>query len=206
MRRQSGFVHSAVMDLVFLFVLILLLLGLWKLLSTVVESDFALGAFLLWLMGAALMYWFSREDVRVLRVPLGFLLFSAGAAVLAPLSWWSESKLAVIAAAAVLVNAAFVAGNRGSRKLRQRLGSGSEPPFYLDQSINLLDDLFRWLGVSILAWFAVGLLPLLLVFVVPIEWIPWAAMVWGFGATAYFFLAVRKSRVRFLRLPLGLWA
>jgi len=205
-RKQRGFVGAGLMDLAFLLILILIGIGLWTWLSTIVTGDLALAAALIWLMAAGAAYGYSREQTLVLRLPLGFLLFLGIAVVLAPLSCWSGSKIAVAVAGSLAALAARYPGTYWSARLKQNKTARGAPPFYLDQSINLLDDLFRWLGVSIVAWFAVGVLPLLLVFVFPVEWIPGVAMVWGFAATAYYLYAVRKSHVRFLKLPLGLWA
>ena len=123
--------------------------------------------------------------------------------MLAPLSWWSQAKIAVAAEAAVLAVGAKYLGRLWSARLKARIAAGA--PWYLDQSINIVNDLFLWPAVSIVAWFLVGVLPLMLVFVLPAEWIPWAAMVWGFAATAWYLFKFRKSRLRFLKMPIGLW-
>ncbi len=200
---QRGFVHSRVMDLVFLFVLILLGIGAWQWLSTIVSGDFMLAWFMVWLMATAAAWWWTREQPLVLRIPAGFLSFLVLAVLFAPLSWWSGSKIAVAAEAVVLAVGAKYLGRLWSARLEARIEAGA--PWYLDQSANIVNDLFLWAGVSIVAWFAVGVLPLLLVFVFPVEWIPWGAMVWGFAATAWYLFKFRKSRVRLLKLPIGLW-
>lgn len=201
---QRGFVHSRVLDLVFLFVLILLGIGASQWLSTLVSGDFMLAWFMVWLMATAAAWWWTREQPLVLRIPAGFLLFLGLGLVFAPLSWWSGSKIAVAAEAPVLAVGVKYLGRRWSARLEARIEAG--PPWYLDQSANIVNDLFLWVGVCIAAWFAVGVLPLLLVLFVPVEWIPWGAMAWGFVATAWYLFKFRKSRLRFLKLPIGLWA
>lgn len=200
---QRGFVHSRVLDLVFLFVLILVGIGVWQWLSTLVSGDFMLAWFMVWLMATAAAWWWTREQPLVLRIPAGFLLFLVLGLMLAPLSWWSGSKIAVAAEAAVLAVGVKYLGALWSARLNSRIAVGML--WYLDQSINLIEDLFRWCGYSILAWFVAGVLPLMLVFVLSVEWMPWGALVWAFGATTWFLIGMRKSRVRFLKIPLGLW-
>lgn len=202
-RTQRGFVGAGVMDLAFLFILVLIGIGVWQWLSTLVSGDFMLAWFMVWLMATAAAWWWTREQPLVLRIPAGFLLFFGLGAVLAPLSWWSGSKIAVAAEAAVLAVGAKYLGRLWFARLKQKIETGA--PWYLDQSINLINDLALWAGVSIVAWFAVGVLPLLLVLFVPVEWIPWWAVVWAFAATAWYLIKFRKSRVRFLKIPLGLW-
>lgn len=200
---QRGFVHSRVMDLVFLFVLILLGIGAWQWLSTIVSGDFMLAWSMVWLMATAAAWWWTREQPVVLRIPAGFLLFLALAVLFAPLSWWSSSKIAVASEAAVLAMGVKYLGRLWSARLKARIETVA--PWYLDQSINLINDLFLWVGVSLVAWFVVGVLPLLLVVILPVEWIPWGAMIWGFAATAWYLFKFRKNRLQFLKLPLGLW-
>ena len=201
--NQRGFVHSRLMDLIFLFVLILLGIGAWNLLATLVTADFALAFFLTWLMAAATAWWWTHEQALVLRIPAGFLLFLCAGSVLFPLSWWSVSKLAVVAEAAVLAVGARYLGALWSERLAVRIKQ--TPSWYLDQSINLIDDLARWVGISAVAWFVVGVLPLLLVVMLPLDWVPWGALVWAFACMAWYVFKFRPSRVRMLKIPLGLW-
>lgn len=201
---QRGFVGAGMMDLAFLFVLILIGIGVWQWLSTIVSGDFMLAFFMVWLMATAAAWWWTREQTLALRIPAGFLLFILLGLMAVPLSWWSGAKFVVTAEAVVLAVSARYLGNLWSARLKRTLGEGFAP-WYLDQSINLINDLFLWAGLSIVAWFLVGVLPLMLVFVLPVEWIPWAAMLWGFGLTAYYLVWVRKSRVSVLGVPLGLW-
>lgn len=200
---QRGFVRSGILDLAFLFILILIGIGVWEWLSTLISGDFMLAWFMMWLMAAAAAWWWTRGEPLVLRIPTGFLLFIVLGAVLLPLSWWSGNKLAVATEAVVLAVGVKYLGARWAAWLKPRLSEGA--PWYLDQSINLIDDLFRWVGYSILAWFVAGVLPLMLVFVLSVEWMPWGALVWAFGATTWFLIGLRRSRVRPLKLPLGLW-
>jgi len=202
-RAQRGFVHSRVLDLVFLFVLILLGIGVWQWLSTIVSGDFMLAWFMVWLMAAGAAWWWTREQPLVLRIPAGFLAFIGLGVVLLPLSWWSGSKLAAAAEAVVLAVGVKYLGALWAARLKPRIEAGA--PWYLDQSIALIDDIFRWLGVCVVAWFAVGVLPLMLVSVLPMEWVHWGALVWAFAATAVYLSKYRKSRVRFFKVPLGLW-
>ena len=160
--------------------------------------------FMVWLMAAAAAWWWTRGEPLVLRIPAGFLAFIGLGAVLLPLSWWSGSKLVMTAEAAVLAAGVKYLGALWTARLKPRLSAGV--PWYLDQSVNLIDDLFRWLGVSILAWFAVGVLPLLLVLFVPVDWVPWGALAWSLVAMAWYLLKIRKSQVLLLKIPLGLWA
>jgi hypothetical protein len=191
------------MDLAFLFLMILLAWGVWTGLSTLISGDFALTLFMGWLIALAGAGWFSRDQVLVLRTPVGLLVFLGLALLLAPLSAWSGSKLAVGAEAAVAAVGAWYAGERGSRRLAPLVSAGAS--WYLDQSINGVEDLFRWLGACVVAWFAVGVLPLLLVFIMPLQWVPWVAMVWAFALLTWYLYKVRPSRVRILKIPLGLW-
>ena len=202
--RQQGFVHSRVMDLVFLFVLILIGIGVWNWLSTIVSGDFTLAFFMVWLMASAVGWWWTREQPLVLRIPAGTLLFLLGALVLAPLSWWSADKIVLTAEAAVLAVGARYFGTLWSQRIAVRLKAGV--PWYLDQSINLINDLARWVATSALAWFVVGVVPLLFVLVLPVEWIAWAALVWSFACMNWYCYKFRPSRVRVLKVPLGLWA
>ncbi|HLW74912.1 MAG TPA: hypothetical protein VKT74_07585 [Gammaproteobacteria bacterium] len=203
--KQRGFVHSRVLDLLFLFVLILMGLGAFWWLSNIFSGDFPLAFFMIWLMAAAAGWWFSHEQRLLLRVPVGFLVFLGIGAVLAPLSEWSGSKIAVAVAAGLTAFPAKFIGNWWSQRLEPNVMPGIPTPWYLDQSINLFDDLFRWIGLSILAWFAVGVLPLILVMFIPVERVPWGALVWSFAATAFYLYKYRKSRLRFLKVPLGLY-
>jgi drug/metabolite transporter (DMT)-like permease len=200
---QRGFVHSRVMDLVFLFVLILLGIGVWNGLSTIVSGDFALAFFLVWLMAAALGWWWTREQPLVLRIPAGTLVFIGGALLLVPLSWWTQSKIVVTAEAAVLAVSARYLGTLWARYIAQKLEAAK--PWYLDQSINLIDDLARWIGFSVLAWFLAVVPPMLLVMFMPAEWVPWGALVWSFAATTFYLYKYRKGSPRFLKVPLGLY-
>jgi len=201
---QRGFVHSRLLDLAFLFVLILLGIGAWQWLSTVVAGDFMLAWFMVWLMATAIAWWWTREQILVLRLPIGFLLYLVLGLLLVPLSWWSGSKLVAASEAVVLTVGARYFGALGSAKLKTRIEQGNAP-WWLDQSIDLIADLARWIAVCIVAWFTVSLLPMVFVFVLPLEWIAWAAMVWGFGLAAWYLYKVRKSRVRLFKVPLGLW-
>jgi len=200
---QRGFVRSGVLDLAFLFILILVGIGVWQWLSTIVSGDFMLAWCMVWLMATAAAWWWTREQALVLRIPAGFLLFLALVALFAALSWWSGSKLAVAAEAAVLTVGVKYLGKLWSARLKARIAAGV--PWYLDQSANIVNDLFLWAAVSIVAWFLVGVPSLMLVFILPLDWIPWVAMVWGFTAMAWYLFKYRKSRVRFLKMPLGLW-
>ena len=38
-----------------------------------------------------------------------------------------------------------------------------------------------------------------------VEWVPWGALLWSFAATAFYLIKYCKSRVRFFKVPLGLW-
>lgn len=200
---QRGFVRSSVMDLAFLFLLILFGLMAWQFFSTVATGDFTLVFFMVWLVASALGWWWSRKQLLVLRVQVGFLVYLAGAAVLMPLSWWSGNKVVLAFAAASAATLPGYVGGWLSRILQPRLQAVS--PWYLDQRIDLVADLFRWLAVCIAGWFAVGILPLLLVFVMPPEWVPWVALLWGLAASSGYLYKLRPSRVRFLNIPLGLW-
>lgn len=194
------------MDLVFLFVLILMGMGAFWWLSNIFGGDFPLAFFMIWLMAAAAGWWFSHEQRLVLRVPVGFIVFLGIGAVLAPLSEWSGSKIAVAVAAGLAAFPAKFIGNWWSQRIEPRVMPGIPVPWYLDQSINLMDDLFRWTGLSILAWFLAVVPPMLLIMFMPVEWVPWGALVWSFAATAFYLYKYRKSRVRFLKVPLGLYA
>jgi len=201
---QRGFVHSRLLDLVFLFVLILLGIGLWQWLSTLITGDFMLAWFLVWLVATAIAWWWTREQVLVFRLPTGFLLYLALGLVIGPLSWWSGSKLVVIAESAVLAVGARYLGALGSARLKKRLETSI--PWYLDQSIDLIADLARWIGICILAWFAVGVLPLLLVAIMNPEFVPWAALVWSFVAVSFYIYKYRPARWKLFNIPLGLYA
>lgn len=202
---QSGFVHSRVLDLVFLFVLILLGLGAFWWLSNIFSGDFPLAFFMIWLMAAAAGWWFSHEQRLVLRVPVGFLVFLGLGLVLAPLSAWSGSKIAVAVAAGLTAFPAKFIGAWWSQRLEPKVMPGVPTPWYLDQSISLFDDLFRWIGLCILAWFLAVVPPMLLIMFIPVEWVPWGALVWSFAATAFYLYKYRMSRLRFLKVPLGLY-
>jgi len=202
-KLQRGFVHSRVMDLVFLFVLILLGIGVWDWLSAIVSGDFGLAFFLVWLMAAALGWWWTHEQALVLRIPAGTLVFLGGALLLAPLSWWSGSKLVVATAAAVLAFSARYFGALWSARIARTLETGK--PWYLDQSIDLTGDLARWVGFSVLAWFLAVVPPMLLVVFIPVEWVPWGALAWSFAATAFYLYKYRTGSPRLLKLPLGLY-
>jgi hypothetical protein len=191
------------MDLVFLFVLILLGIGAWKLVENLIGGEFALAFFLLWLMATAAAWWWTRHQPLLLRVPVGFLLYLGLAAMLLPLSWWSQSRLAVAAEAAVTVVLVRYVGAWLTRLIEPKVRVA--PSWYLDQRINLVEDLARWVFVAGIAWFVVGVLPLLLVFLLPVEWITWAALAWACVALAWYLYKFRPSRMRVLKLPLGLW-
>lgn len=205
-RRQRGFVHSRIMDLVFLFVLILIGIGAWNWLSTLVNGDFTLAFFMLWLMAAGTAWWWSREHKRVLRIPAGLVVFLVLGAVLLPLSWWSGSKLVVAVEAAVLAALVHYFGGKWSQRLATRLAPGSASPWWLDQSVNLVDDLARCVAYSALAFFLVVVPSMLLIFFMPLEEVHWGALALSFAATAWYLIKVRKTRGLFLRVPLGLWA
>ena len=116
------------------------------------------------MMATGAAWWWTRSQTMVLRVPAGFLLFLTAGLVLGPLSWWSGNKLVVAAEAAVLAVGAKYLGALWSGRLQQRLAA-APALWYLDQSINLIEDIFRWLAACIITWFAVGILPL--VFMLP---------------------------------------
>ncbi|HEV2213216.1 MAG TPA: hypothetical protein VGS99_07695, partial [Gammaproteobacteria bacterium] len=149
----------------------------------------------------AVVYWQTREQILILRTPAGFLLATLQALVLVPLSWWFSSRWLMAGSAVAMILVARYAGAAWSRRLAAR-----EPkPRYLEQSINLVEDLGRWIGVSMLAWFVAGVAPLVATALVPDYAAPWAAVIWGLAVTAVYLLSVRKSRARLLRLPLALW-
>jgi hypothetical protein len=191
------------MDLAFLFLMILLAWAVWAGISNLISGDFALTLFMGWFIALASAGWLSRDQLRVLRIPAGLLVFLSMAAVLLPLSLWSGSKLAVGAEAAVAAVSAWYLGERWSKALAPRVAAGVS--WYLDQSINLIEDLFRWIGACVVAWVLVGLLPLLFVLVMPLQWVPWIAMTWAFALLAWYLYKVRRSRVRIFMVPLGLW-
>ncbi len=200
-----GFVRSSVMDLAFLLLLLLAGIGLWGALkTTVIEGDFVLAFFMIWLTATTIAGWWTRNQPLVLRVPAGLLVFLGLCLILLPLSWWSGAKIVVGLEAAVTAVAAIAVGRLWTKRLVVQL-SEATPPWYLDPSINLVNDLLRWAFACIVAWFLVAILPLMLVFVLPVEWVPWAAMLWGFGLTAYYLVKVRPSRVQLFDIPLGLW-
>ena len=201
---QRGFVHSRLLDLAFLFLLILVGIGVWQWLATLVSGDFMLAWFMVWLMAAAAAWWWTREQLRVLRLPAGFLVFLGLGLLAVPLSRWSGSKLVTLAEAAVLAVGAKHLGRRWEARLKPRLEPAA--PWYLDQSIDLIADLGRWFLASVVTWFAVGVVPLVLAFVLPLDSVPWGALAWAFGATAWYLYDFRKARVRLLKLPVGLWA
>ncbi len=201
---QRGFVGSGLMDLAFLLVFVLILVALWYVLSTLVNGDYAVAIFLLWLIAAAEAGWFSRDHRLVLRVPTGFLLFLVVALPLAPLGAWSGSRWLSVGAALVAVTLAKFLGSWWSGRIDPKVMPGIPVPWYLDQSINLMHDLLRWVFGCAVAWFAV-LLAMLLAFVLPLEWVPWGALVWAFAATAVYLIKYRKSRVRLFKVPLGLY-
>lgn len=203
---QRGFVGAGLMDLAFLFVLILAAIGLWWVLSTLVNGDYAVAIFLLWLLAAAEAWWFSRNHRLLLRVPTGALCFLAVALPLAPLGVWSGSRWLSGFAAVAAVTAAKFLGASWSSRIEPKIMPGIPVPWYLDQSINLIHDLFRWIFACVVAWFGVGVAPLLLVFVLRPEWVPWVALAWGFAATAVYLYKYRKSRVWLFKVTLGLYA
>ena len=204
--KQRGFVGAGLMDLAFLFVLILIGIGLWYWLSSIVTGDYTLAVTLIWLMAAGATWWFARDHRLFLRLPVGVWVFLLSGAVLAPLSAWSGSKLAVTVAALVSVLGTKYLGAWWSARIEPKVMPGIPMPWYLDQSIDLIADLLRWLLACAVAWFLVGITPLLLVFVLPPVAVPWAALVWGFAATVWYVFIYRKSRKKFLQLPLGLYA
>jgi len=201
--KQRGFVHSRVMDLAFLLVLILAAFALWNVFATLVSGEFTLAFFMLWLMAGAMAWWWCRSQPLLLRMPMGLLVFLGLSLILLPLSWWSGSKLVIGAEAAVLAVAAPYFGKLLSLRLAPRMQTCA--PWYLDQQIDLVADLFRWAGLCIAGWFTVGILPLALVFVMPAEWVPWTALLWGACALAWYLYKLRPSRLRFLKIPLGVW-
>jgi len=190
------------MDLAFLFLLILAGLFAWQALDTFFSGDFVLAAFMSWLMASGLAWWWTREEPLLLRVPVGFLSYLGLAAFLMPLSWWSGSKPAVVTEAVVAAVLSRYVGAWLSRLLQPKLISEH---WYLDQRINLVDDLFRWAFVSGIAWFVAGLLPLLLVFLLPLEWISEVALIWAFAVLVWYLHKQRPSRARFAKVPLGIW-
>lgn len=203
---QRGFVHSRVMDLVFLFVLILMAWGIGELLSTIVHGDFATAVALIGLMTTGAAWWWTRDQRRVLRVPVGFWCYLAVAAVLGSLTVWTGSRIAVALAAGYAPLAAKYPGGYWSAKLGSRIPPGVPAPWWLDQSVNLMEDLFRWVAGSIVGWFLVIVPPMLLVFVIPPETVPWAALVWAFAAVTFYLYKYRAARWRLFKLPLGLYA
>lgn len=194
------------MDLVFLLFLVAIGWGLWEWLSGIVQGDFPTAVGLTWLMAFGTAGWWTREQRFVLRLPAGFLLYLALVALAGPFSAWSGSKIAVAATACLAALAAKYGGAWWSRKLEPRAVPGVQPPWWLDQSINLLHDLFRWVGACIVAFFTVGVVPLVLVMVMPPDAVPWGAMVWGFAAAAFYIYKYRAARWRPFKLPLGLCA
>lgn len=190
LHKQRGFVSSSVMDLVFLLVLILIGWGLWAWLSTIVQGDFATAVALIGLMATGTAWWWTKDQRLVLRVPVGFLLYFVLAGVLGALTVWSGSKIAVAMAGCIAALAARYVGGAISgplqRKILHGIASGMAPPWWLDQSINVIDDLARWVGASVVAWFLIVVPPMLLVFVVPPAVIPWVALLWAFVAMAFY--------------------
>lgn len=187
---QRGFVGSGLMDLAFLLVLVLIGWGLWAWLSTIVQGDFATAVAFIGLMATGTAWWWTKDQCLVLRVPVGFILYLVLVAVLGALTVWSSSKIAVAAAAGVAALAARYLGAAISgplqRKIQHSSAEGQAPPWWLDQSINLIDDLARWVGASVVAWFLIVVPPMLLVFVMPPAAIPWVALVWAFAAMAFY--------------------
>ncbi|HEY1991323.1 MAG TPA: hypothetical protein VGH71_02595 [Gammaproteobacteria bacterium] len=202
-KRQCGFVHNRVLDLAFLLVLVLLAIGAWAMLSSLFSGDFVYTWFMLWMAVAAIAWWSVRQQPLVLRVPAGSWVLLAAAMPLLPLSWWSGSKLVTAVEAAVAGVMAVYLGRLWSAHLKPRIASG--PPWYLDQRTDLVMDLGRWVFACGAGWFLVGLLPLLLVILLPLDRIAGAATAWGFAALAWYCYRFRPSRLRLLKVPLGLW-
>lgn len=202
-RVQRGFVRSSVMDLAFLFLFILFGLMAWQFFSTVATGDFALVFFMVWLVASALGWWWSRKQPLLLRVQVGFLVYLAAAVVLMPLSWWAGNKVVLAFEAAFAATLPGYVGGWLGRRLQPRLQAA--PPWYLDQRIDLVADLFRWAFASGIAWFVAGVVPLLLVFVLPVDWIPKAALAWALAALFLYLNKYRKSRMSWLNLAPGIW-
>jgi hypothetical protein len=196
------------MDAVFLVVLILIGILLVNWFLTITSGVSALEGFVLWLLALGTAYWLTREQALVLRLPTGLLLFVVTSAGAAPISWWSGSKIVVGTVAALCVVVCGYLGDRWSRSLQQRVlprHATTAVPFYLDQSINLVDDLARWLVAAMFAAFVVIVVPLVFMLALPPETARWVGIAWGFGATAFYLFKFRNPRVRILKLPLGLW-
>lgn len=205
-RRQRGFVGAGIMDLAFLLFLIAIGAGLWQWFSAILTGDLATAVGLLWLMASGGAYWLTREQLRMLRMPTGALLFVVLGIGLLPLSVWSGNKIFAAGAAGLAVVAAKYAGGWWSRRLNARHDPQSRLPWYLDQSINLFDDLFRWLGMSAIAGLLTGVAAPMAGIIIGPDAAPWGAMVVGFGMTAYYLLYIRKTRLRLLGLTPGLWS
>ncbi|MGE5624411.1 MAG: hypothetical protein ACM3ZT_02565 [Bacillota bacterium] len=194
------------MDLAFLLVIILIAWGIGELISTIAHGDFATAVALIGLMTLGAAWWWTKDQRLVLRVPLGFWCYLAAAAVLGSFTVWTGSKIAVALAAGYAPLAAKYPGGYWSAKFEARTQPGLPTPWWLDQSVNLLEDLFRWVAGSLLAWFLTVVPPMLLVFVVPLEWVPWAALIWAFAATVFYIYKYRAARWRLFKLPLALYA
>ena len=59
---------------------------------------------------------------------------------------------------------------------------------------------FAWTWVRVLEWTLTAM-----VFVLPLEWIPWAAQAWALAVLVWYLYKQRPSRMRLLKVPLGLW-
>lgn len=195
-------------------VLLILLRIAWWFVETVIEKEFGTAAGMLWGAGFLVAYLIAtaREDATVLRLPLGLLLFVAAGTATLPLSWFSGSKLAVLAIVALQAAACFGAGRPLSKRLRERMLANRAPgtePLWARQQGDLVADLGRWAVLAVLAFFAVSLAPLLLLLLVSAfadvaqQHVRWTVALWGLAATTFY--GLQQSRVRWLSVPACAW-
>jgi hypothetical protein len=176
------------------------------------EENFAELAAILWAVGFGIAYFITLGDLFVARMPAGFAVFALLSLAGLPLSWMSESRIAVIVVIGAQLASSVHAGRLISGRLRawmlSRYPAGGEPA-WLRQKGDVVADFGRWALYAGGAFFYFSVAPLLILLLVSLfidvsqQQVKWAVVLWGIAGISWFGLKTGATRWR--RIPACAW-
>ncbi len=177
------------------------------------EDSFGQVAAILWVIGFVIAYLVTLGDVFVARMPAGFVVFALLGAATVPLSWLSESRIALLVLFAAQLAFSRTAGAALSRHLRRvimpRHAAGSEPG-WLRQQGDLVADFGSWVLLAFGALLCLLVAPLLVLLLVSLvadlsaQQEKWLVALWGIAGVAWLGLQ-SGTAARWRGVPVCLW-
>jgi hypothetical protein len=176
------------------------------------EENFAELAAILWVIGFGIAYFITLDDLFVVRMPAGFVVFALLGLLAVPLTWMGESRIALIAVIGAQLAFSFHAGRVISGRLRARMlaryPAGGEPA-WLRQKGDVVADFGRWALYAGGAFVYFSVAPLLILLLVSLfidvsqQQVKWAVVLWGIAGISWFGLKTGTTRWR--RIPACAW-